>query len=429
MSDMDATIGGDGDGPTEVSALAPLPRAPYAFKSSRARQAAGVLAALLKEAGALNVTDEEIEAALAMCRTLADIDPHGTGVSTHRLLSAVRGTGSATPDATWRNRLALLMSAGAILKVNDVLHEVDVRLSLAGSLSLSIVPWLTSMSGQRQLLEALTRVEARVTSPDASADEVRLDLVDLRRVLSTFANDLRRMVDERRTEALLEYAQTADDRVLRGRIAQLRTAVVRRFPQELTDELASLGAAGDRYVAQQLRLLKLLGASRGGLGHWVRRDEVYEVMRSASTRQLADLWDGIAFDESPYWLAPDDLASAIDELTYKAVEREVPEAGGSVVDEEAEPPIQDTLKALAERLLGGAEECDLTPLLLSAPWPEPAVLLAKLVLLEGLEMGYALVYPGTLATRAQPPATRLVSRLRLRRVHATGRAQAGTFHD
>jgi hypothetical protein len=220
---------------------------------------------------------------------------------------------------------------------------------------------------------------------------------------------------------MLEYARVADDSVLRVRIGQLKDAVVSRFPHELTDELADLGAAGDRYVVQQLRLLKLLGASRGSLGHWVRRDEVHEVMRSAPTRRLAALWDGIAFDESPFWLSPEDVVRATDSLTFEKIESEIPESGGGpTATEQAEPALQDTLRELAERLLDGAEERDLTPLLLTAPWPEPAVLLARLALLEGLEIGYALSYPGTLATCPHPHATRLVSTLHLMRVSGPG---------
>ncbi|MDX8035867.1 hypothetical protein SK803_37195 [Lentzea sp. BCCO 10_0856] len=410
---MDASTG-DGDGAAAAPrTAAPLPRAPHEFKSAEARQAAGVLGALLKEIGALDSTREEIDAGLDLCRTLADLDPYGDGVPTRRLLEALQ---SRYPRRLLQNRLGVLMTSGAILKDKDVLNEVDVRLSLAGSLSLSIVPWITSMSGQRHLLEMLTRIEARATSRSASVADVRSDLVDLRRVLSTFANDLRRMVDSRKTAAMLEYARVADDRILRARIGRLKDAVVQQFPDELTDELESLGAAGDRYVVQQLRLLKLLGASRKTLGHWVRRDEVDEVMRGASLSRLASLWDGIAFDEAPYWLSPAQVVLAADDLTFVKATGEIPEPGGTASETEAEPPLQDVLRALAEDLLDGADERDLTPMLLTVPWPEPAVLLAQLALLEGLDIGYALTYPGTLATRNDQSMTRVVTSLYLRRV-------------
>jgi hypothetical protein len=223
-------------------------------------------------------------------------------------------------------------------------------------------------------------------------------------------------VDSRKTTVMLEYARVADDRILRTRIAQLKDAVVQRFPDELTDELESLGAAGDRYVVQQLRLLKLLGMSRRTHGHWVRRDEVDEVMRTASPSRLASLWDGIAFDEAPYWLSPAQVVSAADELTFVKAVSEIPEPGAAASETEAEPPLQDVLRALAENLLDGADERDLTPMLLTVPWPEPAVLLAQLALLEGLDIGYALAYPGTLATRNNQSTTRVVTSLHLKRV-------------
>jgi hypothetical protein len=308
------------------------------------------------------------------------------------------------------------MTAGSVEKDKDVINEQDVRLSLSGSLSLILVPWISTMSGQRALLEMFSRVQARASSPDASVDDVRSDLAELRRVLSTFANELRRTVDGRKTAAMLEHAQAADDRVLRTRIAQLKDTVVQRFTDELTDDLERLTEAGDRYVIQQLRLLKLLSTERGVRGHWVRRDEVHEVMRTAGPARLAALWDGIAFDEAPLWVDPTRVLTAADELTFAAGHDPSPEAAEPGPASEAEPPIQDMLRALADRLLAGAAQCDLTQVLLTEPWPEPAVLLAQLSTLEGLDIGYALSHPGQLATRRDADTTRIVSGLILRRV-------------
>jgi hypothetical protein len=272
------------------------------------------------------------------------------------------------------------------------------------------------MSGQRALLEMFSRVQARASAPGASVEDVRSDLAELRRVLSTFANELRRTVDSRRTSAMLEHAQGADDRVLRTRIAQLKDAVVQQFADELTDDLERLTEAGDRYVVQQLRLLKLLSKSRGVRGHWVRRDEVHEVMRTASPARLAALWDGIVFDQAPLWVDPERVLAAVDKLTFAPGKDPIPEPaepGAAVV---GAPPLQDSLRALADRLLAGRNECDLTQTLLTEPWPEPAVLMAQLSTLEGLDIGFALHHPGTLATRSDGTATRVACGLILRRV-------------
>ena len=368
---------------------------------------------MLREVGALDCTDEEIAAAIDLCRTLADLDPHGTGVSTRRLFERLE---PRYPRAVLERRLAALMTAGSVEKDKDVINEQDVRLSLSGSLSLILVPWISTMSGQKALLEMFSRAQARALSPDASAEDVRSDLAELRRVLSTFANELRRTVDRRKTASMLELAQGADDRVLRTRIGQLKDAVVQRFADDLTDDLARLTEAGDRYVIQQLRLGKLLSRSRGVLGHWVQRDEVHEVMRTASSQRLAELWDGIAFDEAPVWVDPAQVLAELQVLTFEAGQDPIPEAAIPGPVEELEPPLQDILRALAERLLNGADERDLTQLLLTEPWPEPAVLLAQLSTLEGLDIGYGLAHPGALAVRTEGPTARLVSGLILHRV-------------
>lgn len=392
--------------------LAALPRSLYSFRSGQAQRVAGVLGIMLREAGALDCTDEEIAAAVDLCRTLADLDPHGTGVSTRRLFERLE---PRYPRAMLERRLAALMTAGSVEKDKDVINEQDVRLTLSGSLSLILVPWLSTMSGQKALLEMFSRAQARALSLDASMDDVRADLAELRRVLSTFANELRRTVDRRKTASILELAQGADDRVLRTRIGQLKDAVVQRFAGDLTDDLERLTEAGDRYVIQQLRLLKLLSRSRGVLGHWVQRDEVHEVMRTASAQRLAALWEGMAFDEAPVWVDPTQVLAALRDLTFEGSQDPIPEAAAVSAVEEFAPPLQDVLRSLAERLLDGAEERDLTEVLLTEPWPEPAVLLAQLSTLEGLDIGYQLGHPGTLAARPDGMTTRLVSGLILRR--------------
>lgn len=406
---------GDHDDTAATPSVAPLPRSPYRFRSGQAQHAAGVLGIMLREVGALDCTEEEIAAAVDICRTIADLDPRGAGVSTRRLFERLDGR---YPRVMLERRLAALMSAGSVEKDKEVINEQDVRLSLSGSLSLILVPWISTMSGQRALLEMFSRVQARASSSDASVDDVRSDLAELRRVLSTFANELRRTVDRRKTAAMLEHAQGADDRVLRTRIAQLKDAVVHRFADELTDDLERLTEAGDRYVVQQLRLLKLLSKSRGAAGHWVQRDEVHEVMRSAEPVRLAALWDGIAFDEAPFWIDPAEVLVAVEKLTFTTTNDPIPEAAEAGPALEAAPPLQDVLRALADRLLDGAQECDLTMVLLAEPWPEPAVLLAQLSILEGLDIGYALHHPGNLATSFDGKQIRMVSRLVLRRVPA-----------
>ena len=360
-----------------------LPRSLYPFRSGQAQQVAGVLGIMLKEAGALDCSDEEIAAAVDLCRTLADLDPHGDGVSTRRLFERLE---PPYRRSMLERRLSALMTAGAVEKEKEVINEQDVRLTLSGSLSLILVPWLSTMSGQKALLEMFSRAQARASSADAAAEDIRADLGELRRVLSTFANEVRRAVDSRKTTSMLELARGADDRVLRTRISQLKDAVVAKFADELTDDLERLNEAGDRYVTQQLRLLKLLSRSRGVLGHWVQRDEVHEVMRTAGTYRLAALWDGIAFDESPVWVDPNQVLSALRELTYEATPDPIPEP--AVADDPSDPlpSLQDTLQSIADRLLDDQQERDITDVLLTRPWPEPAVLLAQLSILEGLDI-------------------------------------------
>lgn len=390
----------------------PLPRARYSFRGSRAGHAAAVLGITVREVGAVDCTDEEISAAADICRALADLAPRGEGVPTRKLFERLAGR---YPRPTLESRLSALMRAGSVEKDREVINEQDVRLTLAGSLSLILVPWITTMSGQRALLEMLTRVQERAAAPDAVAEDVRTDLAELRRVLSTFGNELRRIIDGRKTKEMIQYARDADDRELRSRIARLKDIVIGKFADELIDDLERLGGACDWYLSQQLRLLKQLSATRGTRGHWIRADEVHEVMRSAEPARLAALWDGIAFDEAPVWVNPETVLNAVRELTAVPAEGPVPEPGTPGAESAAEPDPREVLRELAERLLDGADQRDLTEAFLSTPWPGPAVLLARLSVLAGLDMGYTLAYPGRLAMRASETAARLATGVTLQR--------------
>ena len=397
---------------------APLPRSRYPFKSGQAAHAAAVLGITLKEAAALDCSDEEIAATIDICRVLADLSPRGEAVPTRRLFERLEGHYARS---LLESRLSALMRAGSVEKDRDVLHEQDVRLTLPGALSLVLVPWISSMFGQRALLELLSRAQIRAQSPAATAEDVRADLAGLRRVLSTYASQLRRMVDDRRTAEMIEYARDCDDREVVNRIGGLRETVTRSFPRELADDLDRLSIACDWYIAQQQRLLKLLSSTPGTRGHWVRGDEVREVMRFAAPARLAGLWHGIAFDEAPFWVSPERVLKAVEELTFRPSDVPVPEAGVHDASTALAADPLEELRLLAEQLLDGADERDLTEEFLTRPWPFPAVILADLTVLAGLDDRYVLSYPGNLALRETGTGTRVATGVILRRVPGTPR--------
>jgi hypothetical protein len=408
---------------TDSGAPAPLPRSRYPFRSGQAAHAAAVLGITLKEVGGLDCSDEEIAAAIDICRVLADLSPRGEAVPTRKIFERLDRHYDRT---LLEGRLQALMRAGSVEKDRDVLREQDVRLTLSGALSPVLVSWISSMSGQRALLELLSRAQARAQSPAATADDVRADLAELRRVLSTFASQLRRVVDDRRTDEMIAYARDCDDREVASRIGGLRETVARAFSRELADDLERLSMACDWYIAQERRLLMLLSAIPGARGHWARGDEVHEVMRSAAPARLAALWDGIAFDEAPVWVSPDKVLKAAEKLTFQSMDVPVPEAGVDDAEATGVADPLDELRALAEQLLGGADERDLTEEFLSRPWPLPAVILASLTVLAGLDSGYALSYPGNLALREARSGTRVATSVVLQRDPGAARSDAGT---
>jgi hypothetical protein len=109
------------------------------------------------------------------------------------------------------------------------------------------------------------------------------------------------------------------------------------------------------------------------------------------------------------------VLTAVAELTFRPADAPVPEAG--VHDAEtalAADPLEE-LRMLAEHLLDGADERDLTEEFLVRPWPFPAIILANLTILAGLDASYGLSYPGHLALREAGTSTRVATRVILRR--------------
>jgi hypothetical protein len=149
----------------------------------------------------------------------------------------------------------------------------------------------------------------------------------------------------------------------------------------------------------------------------VRPDEVHEVMRSAAPDRLAALWDGIVFDEAPFWVSPERVLKAAAELTFCSVDIPVPEAGVPDAAPLATDPL-DGLRALAEMLLGGTDERDLTEEFLTRQWPFPAEILADLTVLAGNDASYVLSYPGNLVLQETDVGTRVAVGVILRRVPA-----------
>jgi hypothetical protein len=395
------------------SAPAPLPRSRHDFHSDQAAYAAGVLGILLKEAGALDCSDGEIAATVDICRALADLSPRGKAVPTRRLYEYLA---DRYEQPLLERRLHALMRAGSVEKDRDVLHEQNVRLTMPGSISLVLVPWITSMRGHHALLELLSRAEERARAPGATAADVRAELAEVRRMLSTYASHVQRIIEDRRTTEMIEYARDCDDQKVSIRIGSLNTIVTRSFRRELADDLEWLSMSCDWYISQTQALVKLLNASAATRGYWARTDEVHEALRSTTRPRLAELWDGIAFDEAPVWISPRLVLESAAKLTFRPAEEHVPEAG---TYDEAASPLPDLLgelRALAEHLLAGADMRDLTEEFLSRPWPFPATILARLTALTGLDAGYELSYPAHLALREETASVRVATGVTLHRV-------------
>jgi hypothetical protein len=110
------------------------------------------------------------------------------------------------------------------------------------------------------------------------------------------------------------------------------------------------------------------------------------------------------------------VLTAVAELTFHPADASVPEAGVHDTEEASAADPLEELRMLAEHLLDGTDKRDLTEEFLVRPWPFPAIILADLSVLAGLDASYALSYPGHLALREARTSTRVATGVILRRV-------------
>jgi len=76
------------------------------------------------------------------------------------------------------------------------------------------------------------------------------------------------------------------------------------------EHLAHIGIEAEMVPLRSTVLIPMVGGALDENG-------VHEVLKKASLEDLAALWDGVAFDESPYWLDPARVMKALGDLAGK----------------------------------------------------------------------------------------------------------------
>jgi hypothetical protein len=378
----------EAEGASEQVAVAearPGVRTVRKFDSSEAAHAAGVVGALLSQADGINVTTRDFEVSQAICRALADLDPLGDGVHSRTLFAFL---GERFRSSELSRRLDIMIAAGTV-RTRGKRYDDLVWLSPRGAVGLLVTPLLTGVPGQRMLIELLSRAHARVNGPDATEQDVRTDLADLRRVLDACTNQLREVLETGDVAELIATGQARDDADLRVWVDQLRRKAREKFP-DLAGEIDRLAEPVQRYCVQQTRLIQRCTADADvdRLAR-LRAVELNRVVERSTPQQLASLWDGIAFDAAPVWLDPASIYGAADEMTRTIEDEPVPEPGAASAAVEVISTAH-RLRSLADELLAGRTGIDLTPWLLSLPWPRPAVAVAQLQLLTAIDRRYQL---------------------------------------
>lgn len=370
-----------------ASRSAGIPRQALAFSSVRSRNAASIFGPVIGSAASLNVGDEEIECAKAICDMLAaSEDDQGFPIrELYAVLAARFGHG------TVRSRLGQLIAAGSARLVRGKLNDTHVELTEAGHVGLLLFPMVTDTLNHQVLMEVLIYFMNGLDNPEAEAGELRQKLHAFRGLVQGRSRAIREIITQNDIAAAIEIGKL-DTRDLAERIRLVcdKAFSSLRQIQELATDLDRMITAVNKYVSVRTDLVQLLRReARLDRKAELHTASLVRAARTSTVKDLVGLWDGIHFDATRAWLDPAAIEAAAEELLLEPVQDILPDRPNRQAAPLPEPK-DEALRAIADELLGELNEVDLTPILLSRSWRSGSELFCNLLELSALDTRYRL---------------------------------------
>lgn len=224
--------------------------------------------------------------------------------------------------------------------------------------------------------------------PDAALDY----LMSCRNALRVFALDLQRQVATGTPAELMESQRHHDHQGFTRQVTGLNKLVTDRFSGDWTlEEAATALIEAEQFYRQQVMAAadKVLEQGGGSLNFDVLTVTEYtDAAVKGSVALLAQVGTALVADMPGVWIEPSALVEMVEGFAPRSrvrVRPPVPDVGEDDSDEvlqraeEAHERVQERRRLLADELLAGADEVDLTQALYEAGWPAAAAIVTDVL--------------------------------------------------
>ncbi|MET7927030.1 hypothetical protein ABZT43_24120 [Streptomyces sp. NPDC005349] len=350
------------------------------------------MAPVAEDAGAVARHPEVARVALAILKVFAEHSgPHG--LTRAEVLEALTDGPQGWPAELVERRLTVLASLGFLQPYLLKAHQDRYVVRPAGLAGALAAERLAEHGGVDELILLLDRARAVFdrSNPDP---EAALDyLVSCRNALRVFALDLQRLVATGTLVELMEAQRQHDHQGFTRQVNELNDVVTSRFSGNWAlEEAASALIEAEQFYRRQVMASadKVLAQGGGSLNFDVLTVSEYtEAAIKGDVALLSEVGAALIGDAPPVWIDPAQILETVSGFAPRSSGR-----GRPLVVDDAEPEeepwewaeeahirVLEDRRLLADELLAGSEEVDLTPALYAAGWPGAASILTDVLAL------------------------------------------------
>ncbi|WP_123970108.1 hypothetical protein [Streptomyces sp. TLI_185] len=390
------------------------------------------MAPVAEDAGAVARHPEVAQVALAILEVFAEhAGPHG--LTRAQVLEALANHPQGWPQELVDRRLSVLTRLGFLEPYLLKAHQDRYVVRPAGLAGALAAERLAEHGGVDELILLLDRARAVFdrSNPDPGAC---LDyLVSCRNALRVFALDLQRQIATGTPAELMESQRQHDHQGFTLQVNELNDLVTVRFSgQWALEEAASALIEAELFYRRQVIAAaeKVLEHGGGSLNFDVLTVTEYtDAAVKGDLALLSQAGAALVADMPPVWIEPAGLLEAVEGFAPRSrvrVRPPVPETRDDEEDdplrwaEQAQERARESRRLLADELLEGAQEADLTQALYAVGWPAAAAIITDVLALgDDPSEPYAVVVEDALLADPDASVT-YMHPVRLRRTQTAG---------
>lgn len=393
------------------------------------------MAPVAEDAGAVTGHPEVARVAMAILNVFAEhAGPHG--LTRAQILEALADTPQGWSQDLVDRRLTVLIRLGFLEPYLLKAHQDRYVVRPAGLAGALAAERLAEHGGVDELILLLDRARAEFDRSNPDPDAALDNLVSCRNALRVFALDLQRQVATGTPAELMESQRQHDHQGFTHQVAELNKLVTDRFSGSWPlEEAASALIEAEQFYRRQVMAAadKVLEQGGGSLNFDVLTVTEYtDAAFKGDLALLSQVGTALVADMPPVWIEPAELLEVVESFAPRSRVRLRPPVPETEEEddalhwaEETHERMHEQRRLLADELLAGADEVDLTQALYAAGWPAAAAIITDVLALgDDPDEPYAVAVEDTLLADPAVPVTYLHP-LRLRRMEADGSPEEG----